>query len=319
MFGDRPLKYPQKISFLLVPGFSLFGLTSMLDPLRHANLASEYEALYQWELISEYGGLIRSSDTIEIMSNASLREVDQCATLIICAGYSPHEQITPALISFIRKQASHGTDIGCQDTATYIAAAAGILDGYRATIHWENLQSTAETYPNVQLVQELLVIDRKRFSCPGALSGLDMMLHLITTQHGRGLATEVADELVYTHKREHADPQRISLQQRLECRNTNLVNAVHLMERNIEEPLRIPELAEHVGISDRELERLFQHYLQKTPSAFYRKIRLDQARWMLQQSTDSVTSISVACGFASLSHFTRCYQRRFNKKPSKER
>ncbi|MFT6914350.1 MAG: transcriptional regulator GlxA family with amidase domain [Motiliproteus sp.] len=317
MFGDRPQKYPQKISFLLVPGFSLFGLASMLDPLRHANRASEYE-LYQWELISEEGGLVLSSDAIEIMSNASLREAGTCETLIICAGYSPHEQVTQSLISFIRKQASHGADIGCQDTATLIAAAAGILNGYRATMHWENLKSTAETYPSVQLVQELLVIDRNRFSCPGALSGLDMMLHLISTQHGSGLATEVADELVYTHKREHGDPQRISLQQRLECRNPNLVGAVHLMERNIEEPLSIPEVAAHVKISGRELERLFKHYLQETPSAFYRKIRLDHARWMLQQTTGSVTRVSVACGFASLSHFTRCYQQRFNKKPSQE-
>ncbi|MEH6576736.1 MAG: GlxA family transcriptional regulator [Amphritea sp.] len=318
MFGDRPQSYPQTISFLLVPGFSLFGLTSMLDPLRHANRTSNRE-LYQWQLISELGGLISSSDSIEIMSNANIREVNRCETLIICAGNSPHEQITQGLLGFIRQQASHGADIGSQDTATHITAAAGVLDGYRTTIHWENLQSTAETYPKVQLVQELLVIDRKRFSCPGALSGLDMMLHLITTQHGSGLATAVADELVFTQKRAHTDPQRTSLQKRLDSRNPHLVDAVQLMERNIEEPLSIPELAEHLGISDRELERLFKHYLQSTPSAFYRNIRLDQARWMLQQTTDSVTSISVACGFASLSHFTRSYQKRFDKKPSQER
>lgn len=318
MFGDRPLSYPQKISFLLVPGFSLFGLTSMLDPLRHANRTSNRE-LYQWQLISEHGGLISSSDAIEIMSHVNIREVDKCETLIICAGYSPHEQITPAILGFIRQQASRGADIGSQDTAAHITAAAGVLDGYRATMHWENLQSTAKTYPKVHLVQELLVVDRKRFSCPGALSGLDMMLHLITTQHGNGLATTVADELVYTQKRAHTDPQRTSLQQRLDSRNPHLVEAVQLMELNIEEPLTIPELSKHLGISNRELERLFKHYLQQTPNAFYRGLRLDQARWMLQQTTDSVTGISVACGFSSLSHFTRCYQQKFNKNPSQER
>ncbi len=318
MFGDRPQQYPQKLSFLLVPGFSLFGLTAMLDPLRHANRADRRE-LYQWELISEHGGLVVSSDEIEIMSHLSIREVSRCETLIVCAGNNPEAQITPAILGFIRQQAARGADIGSQDTAAHINAAAGVLDGYRTTMHWENLQSTAEAYPKVGLVQELLVVDRKRFSCPGALSGLDMMLHLITTQHGNGLAMDVADELIYTRKRSHSDPQRTSLQQRLDSRNPNLVEAVQLMERNMEEPLSIPEIALHLGISDRELERLFKHYLQETPSAYYRNLRLEQARWMLQQTTDSVTNISVACGFASLSHFTRSYQQRFKKKPSQER
>ncbi len=318
MFGDRPKSYPQKLTFLLVPGFSLFGFTSMLDALRHANRTAHQE-LYEWQLISEQGGLVSSSDALEIMTHSSLRDVPRCETLIICAGNSPQEQLTSALLGYIRQQASHGADIGCQDTAAYIAAAAGVMDGYRATMHWENLQSTAEAFPKVELVQELLVIDRKRFSCPGALSGLDMMLHLITTQHGNGLATVVADELIYTQKRAQSDPQRTTLQRRLDSRNPHLIEAVQLMERNMEEPLHIPEIARHIGISDRELERLFRHYLQQTPKAYYRDLRLDQARWMLQQSTDSVTSISVACGFASLSHFTRSYQQRFDKKPSQER
>ncbi|MBY4675363.1 GlxA family transcriptional regulator [Marinobacterium arenosum] len=318
MFGNRPLKYPQTISFLLVPGFSLFGLTSMLDPLRHANRASQRE-LYQWQLISEPGGLVTSSDGIEIMSQSSIRDAGKCETLIVCAGEQPQAQVTPALLSFIRQQAGFGADIGSQDTATYLLAAAGILDGYRTTMHWENLQSTANEFPGVEIVQELLVVDRNRFACPGALSGLDMMLHLISTQHGHGLATAVADELIYTRKRAHTDPQRTSLQQRLDSRNPKLVNAVQLMERNLEEPLSIPEIAQYLDISSRELERLFKHYLQETPNAYYRNLRLDQARWMLQQSTDSVTSIAFACGFASLSHFTRCYQQRFNKKPSQER
>lgn len=318
MFGDRPREYPQTITFLLVPGFSLFGLTSMLDPLRHANRTADRQ-LYEWVLVSEHGGLVTSSDAIEIMTHAGLRDASTCETLIVCAGAGPQEAITPALLGFIRQQAALGADIGAQDTAAHIVAAAGVLDGYRSTVHWENLQSTAEAFPGVDFVQELLVVDRNRFSCPGALSGLDMMLHLIATQHGNGLATDVADELIYTHKRAHGDPQRTSLQKRLDSRNPHLVEAVQLMERNLEEPLSLPEIAAQLGISHRELERLFRHYLQQTPSAYYRGLRLDQARWMLQQTTQSVTAVSVACGFTSLSHFTRCYRQRFAKKPSQER
>ena len=184
-----------------------------------------------------------------------------------------------------------------------------MLDGYRATIHWENLQSTAEAYPSVQFVQELLVIDRKRFSCPGALSGLDMMLFLIEKQHGHALSTEVADELVHTKKREHTDPQRASMQKRLGTRNSNLIDAVQLMEGNIEEPFSIHELSRFLGISEREIGRIFKRYLHVTPSAYYRNIRLEYARNMLSQTTSSVTQVATSCGFSSVSHFTQCYNK----------
>jgi len=318
MFGDLPSRFPQKISFLLIPNFSLFGLTAMLDPLRHANRSSGKE-LYSWELISEGGGLVDSSDSIQIMTDLSIREAGKCETLIICAATEPQDYTTPALLAFIRSQASHGANIGSQDTGVHITSAAGVMDGHRCTMHWENISSTAELFPKVELVQELFVVDRNRFSCPGALSGLDMMLHLIESQHGHDLATTVADELIYTHKRSHTDPQRLSLQKRLNTRNHNLLDAVHLMEQNIEEPLKIAEIAEHLNITNRELERLFRHYLDNSPNAYYRTIRLEHARWMLQQTADSITSISIACGFNSLSHFTRCYQKQFDKKPSSER
>lgn len=320
MFGDRPETYPQQIDFLLIPNFSLFGLTAMLGALRHANRTSNRQ-LYQWRLLSESGGLVMSSDQIEIMSHADIRDAGRCPTLIVCAGsgHYPKASLSTRLLSFIRHQASLGGDIGSQDTAAYINASAGILDGYRTTIHWENIATTASLFPKVNFVHELFVVDRNRFSCSGALAGLDMMLHLITTQHGNGLATAVADELIHTQKRAQNDPQRTSLQKRLDSRNPNLLDAVKLMEGNLEEPLSVPEIAALLTISTRELERLFKHYLQQPPSQFYRNLRLDQARWMLHQTTDSITNISLACGFSSLSHFTRCYQKRFNKKPSQER
>mgnify|MGYP003676032235 CR=1 FL=1 len=310
---------PRKIHFLLTTGFSLFGLSSMLGPLRHANFINGLP-LYEWELVSEFGGLVSSSDSIDIMTTSSVKDVHRCEILIICSGcHDPKTVSSSAVLGFIRQQSYFGADIGCQDMGAHIAAAAGILDGYKAAVHWENHESTQALFPNVEFVQELLVIDRKLFSCPGALSGLDMMLYLIRIQHGQQLVTHVADELIYTHQRANTGPQRRSLQIRLDSRNKHLIEAVQLMELNIEEPLLISELTEHLGISDRELERLFKRNLQQTPKSFYRQIRLEKARNLLQQTSESVTSIAVACGFVSLSHFTRCYQQQFEKKPSQER
>ena len=319
MLSKKTKDGSRKVHFLLTSGFSLFGLTSMLGPLRHANAASGLP-LYEWELVSEFGGLIRSSDGIDIMTNASISDIQTCEILILCSGcHDPQTVSSPAVLGFIRQQNYFGADIGCQDMGAYLAAAAGILDGYRATVHWENHESTQAHFPNVEFVQELLVIDRNVFSCPGGLSGLDMMLYLIRIQHDQKLATLAADALIYTHKRGNTEPQRRSLQIRLDSRNKHLVEAVQLMELNIEEPLYISELTTHLGISGRELERLFKHNLQQTPKSFYRQIRLEKARNMLQQTTESVTAVSVACGFVSLSHFTRCYQKQFSKSPSQER
>ena len=309
----------QKIHFLLTPHTSLFGLSSMLGALRHANDISALP-LYEWTLISEFGGLITSSDGIDIMTDMSIQDSPTCETLIICAGCTdPQIVSTPSILSFIRQQSYFGAVIGCQDMGAYIAAAAGILDGYRAAVHWENHESTQALFPNVDFVQELLVIDRTFFSCPGGLSGLDMMLYFITTRHDKQFATQVADELIYTHQRDHKGPQRRSLQIRLDSRNKNLIEAVQLMELNVEEPLLISELADHIGISSRELERLFKKNVHQSPKAFYRQLRLEKARNLLQQTKQSVTEVSVACGFVSLSHFTRSYQQLYGKKPSQER
>ena len=239
MLSEHIENGPRKIHFLLTTGFSLFGLSSMLGPLRHANSINGLP-LYEWELVSEFGNLVTSSDSIDIMTDVSIKDVDQCETLIICSGcHDPQTVSSPAVLSFIRQQSYFGSDIGCQDMGAHIAAAAGILDGYRAAVHWENHESTQALFPNVEFVQELLVIDRNLFSCPGGLSGLDMMLYLIRIQHDQQLATRVADELIYTHQRANAGPQRRSLQIRLDSRNKHLIEAVQLMERNIEEPLYI--------------------------------------------------------------------------------
>ncbi|MFP8968208.1 GlxA family transcriptional regulator [Pokkaliibacter sp. CJK22405] len=318
MFGERPDTLPQRLSFLLLPGFSLFGLTAMLNPLRHANRYAERE-LYQFELLSESGGLVASSDGLEVTTATSLRQARTCETLIIVAGAHPQRQITPTVLAFIRKQASLGADIGSQDTAAFITASAGVLNGYRSTVHWEHLESTRQQFPEVSWVQEVVVVDRSRFSCAGGLAGLDLMLHLIASQHGQTLAANVADELIYTQLRAQHEPQRPTLNKRLDSRNPALQEAVLLMERNLEEPLKVAEIARQVGISTRELERLFRHYQHTSPARYYRDLRLDQARWMLQQTAHSITTIADACGFPSLSHFSRCYQQRFLKSPSKER
>ncbi|WP_163833876.1 GlxA family transcriptional regulator [Spartinivicinus ruber] len=318
MFGDPPHKLPQQISYLLLPRFSLIGFSSLVDPLRWANTISGKQ-LYQWRNLAVAGQLVESSDGIAVQVDATINDIEQCQMLVVCAGYDPQKQVQPQLVGWLRRMASHGCLLGAQDTGSYILAAAGLLNNYRATIHWENLQSFAEMFPQVKVVNDIFEIDRNRFSCSGGLSGLDMMLHLVQCQHGQELASAIAEQLIYSQRRSAEHPQRLSLQARLGTTNQKLMTAIKIMRRNLEEPLTIPALAAEVYISDRELERLFRKHLSTTPGTYYRNLRLEQARCLLQQTSRSVTNIAVACGFASSAHFSRSYLSKYGVPPSQDR
>ncbi|MCV6627111.1 MAG: GlxA family transcriptional regulator [Cellvibrionaceae bacterium] len=318
MFGDSPERTPLRISFLLIPGFSMIGVSALIDPLRWANHLQE-KSLYQWQVISPDGKAVAASNGLEMAAAAALTEVEQTDILIVCAGFNPQQHESPSLFAELRRLGLCGADIGGQDTGCHLLAAAGLLDGYRATIHWENLGSFSEAFPRVKAVKEIFEVDRDRFSCSGGLGGLDMMLHLIQSQYGSDLAQTVSEQLIYSQRRQGDHPQRLSVAMRFGVNNPKLVAAIKIMQRSLEDPMRIRALAQEVHVSERELERLFRKFLATTPASFYRNLRLDQARLLLRQTARSVTSVAVASGFTSVSHFSRCYQRRFGIAPSRDR
>lgn len=318
MFGDPPKNSPQRLSFLLLPGFSMIGVAAMVDPLRWANTLSE-QTHYAWEMISLSGTSVESSDNICLMADRAIEEIEETDMLIVCSGFNPQDQIDGKLLGAIRLLAALGVDIGAQDTGSYILAAAGLLDGYSATIHWENYESFEETFRNVNVVKELFEIDRNRFSCSGGLAGLDMMLYLIREQHGTELGNAICDELIYHQIRDGSESQRMSLRSRFGISNQKLLDTVEYMQNRLERTVSIPELAENVHISERELERLFRENLHSTPLAFYRRLRLEKARLLLQQTSHSITEIAVRCGFGSISHFSRSYRKHFGFPPKNER
>ncbi|RLQ20658.1 helix-turn-helix domain-containing protein [Seongchinamella sediminis] len=318
MFGDQPQQLPQQIAFLLLPGFSMIGLAAMVDPLRWANTLQRQEC-YRWQMLSLGGRPVRSSNDISLMADDAIESVAGINTLVVCAGFHPQEQLNGTLAGALRRLAALGVDIGGQDTGSYILAAAGLLEGYSATIHWENHDSYREAFRNVTVVEELFDIDRNRFSCSGGLSGLDMMLHLVREQHGAELAAAISDQLIYPSAREGSEPQRLSLQSRYGVANAKVLESIENMQAHFEHTLPIPELARRVHISERELERLFRHHLDTTPLAFYRRLRLEKAQQLLQQTSFSITNIALRCGFASTAHFSRSYRRHFGHSPRQAR
>ncbi|CAN0057250.1 unnamed protein product [Chrysoparadoxa australica] len=204
-------------------------------------------------------------------------------------------------------------------TATYTLAKAGLMDGKRATIHWENQDSFAEEFDEVELTKSVFTIDGNRLTTAGGTSSIDLFLQIIANDHGEELATAVADQQIYSSIRTDQDTQRLSVPTRIGVRHPKLSQVIQMMETNIEEPISPAILAKDVGMSTRQLERLFRRYLNRSPKRYYMELRLQKARNLLMQTEMSVINVALACGFASPSHFSKCYRAHYKTTPYRER
>ena len=238
---------------------------------------------------------------------------------MICGGINIQNVTTKKLLNWLRREARRGPLIAGLCTAGFTLAKAGLLNGKRATIHWENQDSFAEEFEDVELTKSVFVMDGNRITTAGGTSSIDLMLKLIAEHHGEDLANAVADQLIYSSIRTDQDTQRLSIPTRIGVRHPKLSLVIQKMEQNIEEPISPSLLAKEVGMSTRQLERLFRRYLNRSPKRYYMELRLQKARNLLMQTDMSVINVALACGFASPSHFSKCYRAHYDTTPYRER
>jgi transcriptional regulator GlxA family with amidase domain len=318
MFGGDPKSLPERFGMVLMPRFPLMAFTSVVEPMRAANRLSN-RSLYAWELVSRDGGPVTASSGVQIIPDQGIETADGYASVVVCSGFDAERCADKSLFAWLRRQARRGANVGAVSTGTYILARAGLLDDYRCTIHWENLAGFREAFPHLDATHELFEIDRDRVTCSGGTAALDMMLSMITMQHGRDLAVAVAEQFIHERIRDMGAPQRMSLRARLGVSHPRLLSIVSMMEENLEEPLSRADLAARAGLSTRQLERLFRKYLARTPTRYYLELRLDRARQLLVQTSLSVLDVALACGFVSASHFSKCYREYYQRTPREER
>ena len=309
---------PKRFGFLLLPNFSLIAFSSAIEPLRMANWVSG-EELYETVLISHDGEAVASSFGVQTLVNCSLANLPMLDAVFVC-GASPIARTgNEAVIGWLRRQGIGPMGMGGIGTGSYILACAGLLKNTRATIHWWDLASLREEFPSTHVTNNLYEIDKNRYTCSGGTAAMDMMLFLIGKEHGMDLAASVSEQFVCERIRTSEDPQRIPLKARIGASQPKLIEAVTLMEMNIEEPLSTDDLAHHVGLSRRHLERLFKKHLQTVPSKHYLELRLEHARKLLRQSDKTILQIGLACGFTSASYFSTAYRNHYGLTPREER
>ncbi|MTI11014.1 GlxA family transcriptional regulator [Curvivirga aplysinae] len=306
--------------FYLLPNYSLLALTSAVEALRVANKKANSD-LYSWELVSNHGGLFASSGGVELFTIA-ISKIDKDQKLdrfIICGGDGSEHLSDEITLNFVRHQTRQSFMAGAISDGSYLAAKAGVFDGYRSTIHWECHDGYVEQNPDLEVTRQIYEIDRERFSCAGGSAAFDLFLKLVEMDHGRHLSLEIAENSVVADIRSEGSRQRMNPSYKFAAANPHIGNVIDKMERHLENPLSIQVLADEEGISVRQLGRIFHQYVGDSPIQFYMELRIRRAAKLLRQTTMSIDEVSIACGFASSSHLAKNFKKIWKVSPREYR
>jgi AraC family carnitine catabolism transcriptional activator len=313
---DKPIT----IAMLLLPAFNGMAANAFIDPFRVANYLSG-QRLYEWAFLSVEGGTVTASNGMSITDTPPFAECDQAFDFVVVnSSWAPEKFGQLPMRTWLRKKMKQGSVLVGIDTGAFVLAYAGLMRGYRAVVHDEHITSFQELFPRVKVEPVLFVMDRNRLSCSGGLAAVDLALEILRTQQSLDLANDAANYIFKERQRSGEEKQTIRSYEPVGYSIPEaLREAIILMERNLEEPLRLSEIAHYAGLSQRQLERLFHKYTGMTPVRYYINARLDRARGLVTQTELSMAEIASACGFNHAEQFTRAYKQYFEITPSKDR
>lgn len=309
---------PGHVGFILLPDYSMIAFANAVETLRMANYISR-RPLYRWSVCSAGQTAALASNGLALAASGDPDALADCDMVFVCGGVDVQRHTDDAVRRLLRRCAGFGRSLGALCTGAYALASAGLLDGYRCAIHWENLAAISEEFPRVRFSSEVFVLDRDRITCSGGTAPLHLMLHLVRARHGAQLVMDISEQFLVERVRASDDRQRIPQPACIGPGYQHLTEAAAIMAANIEEPLPLPELASAVGLSLRQLERLFHRYFSMNPGQYYMHLRLRRAQELLTHSSLLVMQVTVACGFQSSSHFCKAYRNLFGHSPSEER
>ncbi|MBT9552525.1 MAG: GlxA family transcriptional regulator [Hydrogenophaga sp.] len=315
---EAPVQEGFHVGFVLLHDFSMIAFANAVETLRMANYISR-RTLYRWTVVQAEPSQPVASNGLTVSSNGSAEDLSSCNLVLVCGGLNIRQVTTDPVRRLLRQCAARGAAMGALCTGSFALASAGLLDNHRCAIHWENLAAISEEFPKVRFTPEVFIFDRDRITCSGGTAPLHMVLHLIRGHHGPKLVMAVSEQFIVERLRASSDRQRIPQPECIGPGYQHLTEAAEIMAANIEEPLSLIELAGLVGLSLRQLERLFNRYFSMNPAQYYMNLRLRRAQELLTHSSQPIMQVTVACGFQSSSHFCKAYRSLFGHAPSDER
>jgi transcriptional regulator GlxA family with amidase domain len=311
---DAP-EAPPPISFavLAFPGFPMMAFSSVIEPLRAANILARRQC-YSWITAGLSRQRVQASNGVVIEPACSVEDAPVVDRIVVCSGGDADHLVAEQAVVWIRRNLREGAHLGAVADAAFFLARAGLLDGHACTLHWTSQPAFAEAFPEIELRRDLYVIDRRRFTSAGGVASLDMMLDIITRDHGAELAAGVAEWFVHSPLRSSVDRKMMPLRLRTGIQNELVLSAIAIMEEAVEERLRMTELAARLHVSADKLERVFQSAAGIAPASYYRRLRLRRAADLLAHSSLPVREVALACGFSNMSSFARAF-REFKGQP----
>lgn len=318
--GHSPASPPvRRVAFVLREHFSMMAFTGAVDALVTTNLMSA-SPVFEVQVVGGEGRQVVSDLGIAISTDVTLAELDerQPDILIVCGGFRVRLEAEPLLRSKLRRADAAGAVLGGLWNGAYFLAEAGLLDGHDCAFHPDGRAMIAELFPRVRVTNLSFANAPRRISCAGANSSLGMMLEVVESLVGQDVRNAVEEVLGCDRKPEITDVSVVPIGLNPTLPESLRV-ALELMHNNIEDPIEIAEIVRYSGISRRHLERLFQRFVHATPPRYYLELRLTHARQLLQHTNRSHLEISVACGFATVSHFHRCFREKFDIAPGQFR
>lgn len=303
-------KKSRHIGVLLFENFSNHCLANAVEPLRVCNDLLGYEA-YGWQYLTLNGMSVVSSSGLPVAAEAALSDAKAGDVLFLLPSFGFRDLTTPATVRALRVAATRFQVMAGLDVGSWLLASAGLLEGRRATIHWEELDGFAERYPDVTVERQRFIRDANRWTCAGATTALDMVLAMIRDDHGSIVALEVAGSLMHGTAGSDAPQPEFGAG----VGDARVTKAISIMRDNLEEPLPLPQLAKEIGIGLHALKLAFDRELQESPGQVYRHMRLSAARRLVEQTQLSVAEVAVRCGYENPAAMTRAFRRAFGQPP----
>jgi transcriptional regulator GlxA family with amidase domain len=309
---------PEHFGFFLMPGFSIISFAATIDPLRLANQLSG-QTLYEWHFYGPADQTVTCSTGMRFQPTRRMNDTESIDRMLVVGGIGAQQESETYLNDWLQNLVRNGISLGATSTGSLLLAEAGVLEGKTCTVHWEERDQLTELYPDLNVSEELYEIDGNLMTCSGGLSGLDMILQLITIRHGESLAHQVAEHCIHPNIRPAHDKQRMKLQLRQHGSHPRLTQALELMREHIQPVLSCEQISDRVGLSTRQLERLFRQHLNSSPTNYYMSLRLEFARQQLKSTRLPIQTVAKKAGFTSTSYFSRCYKKQFGLTPREAR
>ena len=309
---------PEHFGFFLMPGFSIISFAATIDPLRLANQLSG-QTLYEWHFYGPADQTVTCSTGMRFLPTRRMNDTESIDRMLVVGGIGAQQESETYLNDWLQNLVRDGISLGATSTGSLLLAEAGVLEGKTCTVHWEERDQLTELYPDLNVSEELYEIDGNLMTCSGGLSGLDMILQLITIRHGESLAHQVAEHCIHPNIRPAHDKQRMKLQLRQHGSHPRLTQALELMREHIQPVLSCEQISDRVGLSTRQLERLFRQHLNSSPTNYYMSLRLEFARQQLKSTRLPIQTVAKKAGFTSTSYFSRCYKKQFGLTPREAR